>query len=205
MGIAIGLGVRESKHEQRFFARRLQANREQARRRHRRAGLFSQVMNPNDNTVLYSRAGNLSKNANGQLVIGSANTGRLLEPPIQIPTDATDIIISPEGQVSVQQPGNNQLQVVGQMQLATFINPQGLIKRGENLYQESDGSGPPTQSNPGQNGTGTIQQSMIELSNVDPANELIDMITTQRAYELNSKAIQTGDELLQVTANLKRA
>ena len=127
-----------------------------------------------------------------------------MQPPITIPQDATGIVISPEGVVSVQQPHNNQLQQVGQIELATFVNPQGLLKMGENLYQETDASGPPTTGNPGQNGIGTVQQNMLEASNVEPANELIDMITTQRAFELNSKAIQTGDELLQVVANLKR-
>jgi flagellar basal-body rod protein FlgG len=204
MGIAVGLGVRCQSIQSDFIQGAFKQTGNKLDVAIDGLGFF-QVQNPTDNTTLYSRAGNFSKNANGQLVIGSASTGRLLEPPIQIPTDATDIMISPEGQVSVQQPGNNQLQVVGQIQLATFVNPHGLIKMGENLYKESDGSGPPTQNNPGQNGTGTLQQSMIELSNVDPANELIDMITTQRAYELNSKAIQTGDELLQVVANLKRA
>jgi flagellar basal-body rod protein FlgG len=204
MGIAIGLGVRTESIETEFVQGAFKETGNKLDVAIDGPG-FIQVQNPTDNTTLYTRAGNLSKNANGQLVIGSANTGRLLEPPIQIPQDATDIMISPEGQVSVQQPGNPQLQVVGQIQLATFINPQGLIKKGENLYQESDGSGPATQSNPGLNGVGTLQQNMLELSNVEPANELIDMITTQRAFELNSKAIQTGDELLQVVANLKRA
>jgi flagellar basal-body rod protein FlgG len=203
MGIAIGLGVRNQSIETQFSQGAFKQTGNILDVAIDGPG-FLQVQNPTDNTTLYTRAGNLARNANGQLVVGSANTGRLLEPPIQIPQDATDIVISPEGQVSVQQPGNPQLQVVGQLQLATFVNPQGLIKKGENLYQESDGSGPPTQSNPGQNGVGTLQQNMLELSNVDPANELIDMITTQRAFELNSKAIQTGDELLQVVANLKR-
>ena len=204
MGIAIGLGVRNQSIETDFVQGAFKQTGNKLDVAIDGPG-FLQVINPSDNTTLYSRAGNLSKNANGQLVIGSANTGRLLEPPIQIPQDATDIMISPDGQVSVQQPGNNQLQIVGQIQLATFINSQGLVKKGENLYQESDGSGPPTTNNPGQNGVGTVQQNMLEASNVEPANELIDMITTQRAFELNSKAIQTGDELMQLVANLKRA
>jgi flagellar basal-body rod protein FlgG len=129
---------------------------------------FLQVQNPIDNTTLYTRAGKLAKNPNGQLVICSAATGRLLEPPIQIPQDATSVAISTEGQVSVAQPGNNQLQVVGQIQLATFVNPEGLVKLGENLYQESDASGPPTNNNPGQNGTGVLRQGAIESSHQHP-------------------------------------
>ena len=204
MGIAIGLGVRSQSIETDFAQGTFKQTGNKLDVAIDGPG-FLQVINPSDNSTLYCRAGNLAKTANGQLVIGSASTGRLLEPPIQIPQDATDIMINSDGQVSVQQPGNNQLQIVGQIQLATFINPQGLVKKGENLYQESDGSGPPTTNNPGTNGVGTLQQNMLEASNVEPANELIDMITTQRAYELNSKAIQTGDELMQLVANLKRS
>ena len=138
-------------------------------------------------------------------MIGSASDGRLLEPPIVIPPDATAISITPEGVVSVQQQGSNQMSQVGQIQLASFINPQGLLKLGQNLYRETDASGAPTISNPGQNGLGTLQQSMLESANVEPVKELIDMITTQRAFELNSQAIKTGDELLQTVANLPRA
>jgi len=203
LGIAIGLGVRNQSIQSDFVQGAFKTTGNQLDIALNGPG-FLQVTNP-DGTRVYSRAGNLSENANGQLVIGSASTGRLLEPVIQIPNDATAIVISPEGQISVQQPGNNQLQNVGQIQLATFINPQGLLKLGENLYQETDASGPATQNNPGQNGTGTVQQNMLEASNVEPANELIDMITTQRAYELNSKAIQTGDELMQLVAELKRS
>jgi flagellar basal-body rod protein FlgG len=202
MGIAIGLGVRNQSIQSDFIQGAFKQTGNTLDIAIDGPG-FLQVMNP-DGTTLYSRAGNLSKNANGQLVIGSASTGRLLEPPIQIPQDATGIVITPEGQVSVQQSSNNQLQIVGQIQLATFVNSHGLMKMGENLYRETDASGPPTTNNPGQNGVGTTQQNMLELSNVEPANELIDMITTQRAFELNSKAIQTGDELMQVVANLKR-
>jgi flagellar basal-body rod protein FlgG len=93
---------------------------------------------------------------------------------------------------------------VGQIQLASFINPQGLLKLGENLYRETDASSAPTISNPGLNGLGTLQQNMLESSNVEPVQELIDLITTQRAFELNSQAIKTGDQLLQTVANLPR-
>jgi flagellar basal-body rod protein FlgG len=203
MGIAIGLGVRTQSIQSDYLQGAYKTTGNQLDIAIEGQG-FLQVMNPADSTTLYTRAGNLSKNVNGNLVIGSANTGRLLEPPIQIPQDATGIVISADGQVSVQQPGNNQLQIVGQIQLATFVNQQGLMKMGENLYKETDASGPPTINNPGTSGTGSVQQSMLEASNVEPTTELIEMITTQRAFELNSKAIQTGDELLGVVANLKR-
>jgi flagellar basal-body rod protein FlgG len=164
---------------------------------------FFQVMDPSGRTV-YTRAGNFSKNKDGNLCIGSANAGRLIEPAIQIPQDATAISITPEGMVSVRQPGNNQLTQVGQIELATFVNPEGLLKLGENLYGETDASGAPTLSNPGQTGVGLLRQNMLEHSNVEPVHELIDLITTQRAFEMNSQAIKTGDELMQTVSNLRR-
>ena len=164
---------------------------------------FLQVMDPTGITY-YTRAGNLDKNANGDLVVGSANIGRLLEPPITIPQDATHIVIGAEGIVSVRQPGSQQLSQVGQIELATFINPDGLLKLGENLYSETDASGAPILGNPGQDGIGTLRQGALEASNVNPVNELIDLITTQRAFELNSKAVQTGDEMMQIISNMKR-
>jgi flagellar basal-body rod protein FlgG len=164
---------------------------------------FFQVMDPSG-TTLYTRAGNFSKNANGNIVMGSAETGRLLEPPITIPQDAMAIVISPEGIVSVRQPGSQQLSQVGQIGMASFINPEGLLKLGENLYSETDSSGAPTLSNPGQDGMGTLQQNSLEASNVEPVQELINLITTQRSFELNSQAVKAGDEILQTVANLRR-
>ncbi len=164
---------------------------------------FFQVMDPTGDTY-YTRAGNWSRNANGDLVAGSASLGRLLEPQIGIPQDATGIVISPEGIVSVRQPGAQQLQIQGQIELAYFVNPQGLLKLGENLYAETDASGAPTLGNPGQDGLGLLRQNFLERSNVEPVNELIDMILTQRAFELNSQAVKAGDEVLQIVANLRR-
>jgi flagellar basal-body rod protein FlgG len=161
------------------------------------------VLDPNG-TTYYTRAGNFSKNSNGNLVMGSANIGRLLQPPITIPQDATGISISAEGVVSVRQPGNQQMSQVGTIELASFINPQGLLKMGENLYGETDASGAPTLGNPGQDGMGLLRQNFLEASNVEPVTELIDLITTQRSFELNSQAVKAGDELLQIVANLRR-
>lgn len=164
---------------------------------------YFQVMDPSGDTY-YTRAGNFSRNANGNLVAGSAQTGRLLEPPISIPSDTLAVSITAEGEVSVRLPNNNTLQPVGTIQLARFINPEGLLALGENLFAETDASGPPTTGNPGQDGLGVLRQNSLEGSNVEPVTEIIDLITTQRAFEMNSKAIQTGDELLQTVANLKR-
>lgn len=164
---------------------------------------FFQVTDPSGE-ILYSRAGNFSINANGQLTMGSASIGRLLEPPITIPQDATDISISAEGIVEVRQPGTPNLTQVGQIQLAKFINPDGLMKLGDNLYRETVASSTATLENPGTNGTGFLRQNSLESSNVEPVQELIDLITTQRSFELNSQAVQAGDQILQLVANLRR-
>ena len=164
---------------------------------------FLQVMDPSGQTY-YTRAGNLTKNRDGNLVMASANIGRPIEPPITIPSDATEISISAEGIVQVRQPGSQQLSQVGTLELAVFVNPEGLMKLGENLYTQTDASGPPTLGNPGQDGIGMIRQGMLEASNVEPVQELIDLITTQRSFELNSQAIKVGDELMQTVANLRR-
>ncbi len=153
---------------------------------------------------MYTRSGNLDINALGQLVIGSAQTGRLLEPSIQIPQDATNIVISANGEVRVRQPGQENLNQVGAIQTAQFINPDGLLKVGENLYQATDASGVALPSTPGQDGLGVIRQGSLEAANVEPVKELIDLITTQRGFELNSQAIQAGDQILQQIANLRR-
>jgi flagellar basal-body rod protein FlgG len=165
---------------------------------------FIKVMDPSGE-ILYTRSGNFSLNANGQMVLGSANTGRLVEPPIVIPNDAEAIVISPEGKVSVRQFNNPVLTQVGTIEMVTFINPEGLLKRGENLYAETNSSGTAQTGTAGQNGMGVVQQNMLEASNVEPVSELIDLITTQRAFELNSQVVQAGDQIMQLVANLRRA
>lgn len=153
---------------------------------------------------LYTRAGNLSVNANGELVIASQDRGRPLEPAISIPIDTTNVSINEEGFVYVEQPGQQNLNQVGQIQLARFINPQGLIQMGENLYQNSDASGFAQISTPGQDGIGTLRQRFLEASNVEPVRELVDLISTQRNFELNSQVVQAADQTLQLIANLRR-
>jgi flagellar basal-body rod protein FlgG len=165
---------------------------------------FLQVTDPATQQTLFSRAGNLSLNAQGQLVVGSAQTGRVVNPAIQIPQDATGVTISADGRVSYQQPGSTQLQQAGQLQLAIFQNPEGLLKLGENLYVDTDASGPATQLNPGSQGAGSVRQGFLELSNVEPVRELIDLITTQRSFEMNSQVIEAGNNILQTITNLAR-
>lgn len=165
---------------------------------------FLQVLDPQTGGTLYTRSGNLDRNANGDLVIGSAQTGRVVTPTVNIPQDAIAIEIGATGQVLVRLAGQTELTQLTQLQLATFINPDGLLKVGENLYQATDASSSALQSNPGQNGLGVIRQRNLEASNVEPVTELIDLITTQRGFELNSQAVQAGDQILQQINNLRR-
>ncbi|MDG2224053.1 MAG: flagellar basal-body rod protein FlgG [Rubripirellula sp.] len=165
---------------------------------------FLRVLDPASQDVMYTRAGNLDINTNGQLVIGSGQTGRLLDPPITVPEDAMDLVINPSGEVLVRVPGQTELALQGQMQLAQFINPDGLLKVGENMYLATDASGPEQQGNPNEEGLGQIRQGNLEASNVEPVQELIDLITTQRAFELNSQAVQAGDQIMQNISNLRR-
>lgn len=165
---------------------------------------FFQVIDPSTGQFLYTRAGNFSINANGSLVVGSAGIGRVVDPQIQIPQDTMNIVISPDGNVAVQQAGQTGYTQVGQLQLAQFINPEGLLKMGENMYSVTDSSGQPNLSTPGTQGVGLLRQNYLEQSNVEPVRELIDLIMTQRSFELNSQAVQAGDQILQLVANLRR-
>lgn len=201
-GISIGLGSRVSSIQSDFRQGEFKQTGRELDVAIEGDGFF-QVLDPNGDTY-YTRAGNFNVNANGNLVMGSAETGRLLQPPITIPEDATHIVISAEGIVSVRQPNNQNLSNVGQVELAYFINPEGLLKLGENLLAETDSSGSAVLGNPGQDNFGRLRQTFLEASNVEPVQELIDLITTQRAFELNSKAVQVGDDMMQIVANLKR-
>jgi flagellar basal-body rod protein FlgG len=162
------------------------------------------VQDPQTGQQVYTRAGNLTLNSQGQIVVGSASLGRIVQPAITIPQDATSVTISPDGFVYITQPNSTQSQQVGQVQLALFTNPEGLLKRGDNIYQVSDASGQPVLGTPGQQGFGVLRNNMLETSNVEAVTELIDLITTQRAFEMNGQAIQAGDQILQLITNLRR-
>lgn len=165
---------------------------------------FFQVDDPVTQTNVYTRAGNFSRNANGELVLGSDRTGRILQPPVTIPPDVIDVAIQGDGRVMGRQPGNAALVEFGQLQIASFVNSEGLLKLGENLYQETEASGTPTLGNPSTDGFGTLLGNHLEASNVEPVQELINLITTQRSFELNSQAVQAGDQILQLISNLSR-
>jgi flagellar basal-body rod protein FlgG len=160
---------------------------------------YLQVLLPSGETA-YSRAGNLAVNDQGQLV---TQDGYQVQPSISIPSDATSVIISKTGQVQVTQAGTTAPSVVGQMQLATFVNEGGLSAQGSNLFLETGASGPATVANPGAPGVGTLTQGYTEASNVDAVTEITSLIVAQRAYEMNSKVITTADAMLGVTSQLK--
>jgi len=202
-GIAVGTGTRVTSVQSVFTEGSLQETGRPLDVAITGNGFF-QVTDPFTDEIFYTRAGNFSINQAGTLVVGSSHTGRLLEPNITIPEDASYFQINPDGGVWVVQPPTVELTQIGQLELATFINPEGLLRVGENLFRETEGSGPPTTGTPGMDGVGQLRQNYLEMSNVAPVIELIEMITSQRAYELNSKSTQTGDQLLQTIINIKR-
>ncbi|MEZ5626858.1 flagellar basal-body rod protein FlgG [Denitromonas sp.] len=153
---------------------------------------FFQIQLP-DGTTAYTRDGSFQLDNQGQIVTAS---GYPLSPAIILPADTLSMTIGKDGTVSVQQSGQVAPTQVGTIQLATFVNPGGLQSAGENLFLETASSGTPTPNTPGSNGAGVLNQNYVETSNVNVAEELVQMITTQRAYELNSRAIQTSDQML---------
>ncbi len=155
--------------------------------------------------VGYTRAGNLFRNSDGDLVIGNTN-GYLLADGINIDPQVAedDIAVSSSGVVSFQDRTNGTNNVIGQLELATFVNKAGLESIGGNIYIATDASGTPITGEPQSGGLGAIQQGHLEQSNVDPVKELVALIKTQRAFELNSQTIQAADEVLQVVGNLRR-
>ena len=153
---------------------------------------FLQVLLP-DGTTAYTRDGSFQKDNQGQLVTAS---GYPVQPSVTIPSNATSVTISKDGVVSITQAGSSSSTQFGTMQLATFINVGGLQAVGENLFLETASSGAPTPNTPGTNGAGVLNQRYVETSNVNVAEELVTMIQTQRAYELNSKVVSTSDQML---------
>ena len=159
---------------------------------------FFQIQMP-DGTNAYTRDGAFRVDAQGQLV---TNNGYPVAPGITIPPAAQKITIGADGTISVQLPGTPAGTQVGQLQVATFVNPAGLDPRGQNLFSETAASGTPQTGAPGANGAGVLNQGYVETSNVNVVEELVSMIATQRAYEINSKAIQTSDQMLQKLTQL---
>ncbi len=155
------------------------------------AGFF-QVLMP-DGTTQYTRDGSFQTDSQGQLVTSSGYT---VQPPITIPANTTKLTVGRDGTVSINQAGSTATTQIGTLQIATFINPAGLESKGENLYAETAASGTPAPNTPGTNGAGALWQGYVETSNVNVVEEMVNMIQTQRAYEINSKAITTSDQML---------
>ncbi|MCQ4347301.1 flagellar basal-body rod protein FlgG [Pseudomonas stutzeri] len=190
-GLQIGTGVRPVATERLHTQGNLQ-NTENSRDLAINGNGFFQVLLP-DGSTAYTRDGSFQIDQNGQLVTAS---GYPLEPSITIPDNALSVTVAQDGVVSITEPGSTQTREVGQITLANFINPAGLQSIGENLYLETDSSGPRNESTPGLNGIGRLLQGYVETSNVNVVEEMVSMIQTQRAYEINSKAVQTSDEML---------
>ena len=161
---------------------------------------FFQITLP-DGNIGYIRSGAFSIDANGDIV---SPEGYLLEPGINVPDNALSISVSSDGIFSVKLPGEEEETELGQIEIARFINPTGLSSVGENVYLATEASGPAQVSIPSEDGYGKVRQGFLETSNVEMVTEMVNMITGQRAYEMNSKAIQTSDEMLQTVAGLKR-
>ena len=191
-GLQLGTGVKPVATEKLFTQGNLQQTNNSKDVAIQGDGFF-QVLMP-DGTTSYTRDGSFQTDSQGQLVTSSGYT---IQPAITIPPNAQSITIGRDGTVSVTQPGSSATVQVGTIQLATFVNPAGLQSLGENLYSETVASGNAATNTPGTNGAGLLAQNYIETSNVNVAAELVNMIQTQRAYEMNSKAITTSDQMLQ--------
>lgn len=161
---------------------------------------FFQIEMP-DGTIGYTRDGSFKMSADGELV---TSDGFRMTPGITIPEDASAVSVSLDGAVSVQLVGTTDPQEVGNIELARFVNPAGLSAVGHNLFVETPASGEAILGTPSQDGLGKLEQGYLELSNVQLVDEMVNMIVAQRSYEINSKVIQTGDEMSQIANNLKR-
>lgn len=160
---------------------------------------YFQVTLPNGETA-FTRAGSFQLSPNGEIVTAD---GFIVQPSITVPADAVDISINASGEVLVKQDGSVTESNVGQFDLATFSNEAGLLSIGDNLFQETPASGAPTTGVPGQAGFGFIQQGFLETSNVNVVEEITNLITAQRAYEMNSKVIETSDQMMATLANVR--
>jgi flagellar basal-body rod protein FlgG len=196
-GIQLGTGVQQVATERLYTQGNLQQTGNSKDVAINGNGFFQAQMP--DGTTAYTRDGSFQTNAQGQLVTSS---GYPVIPSITIPVNATSLTIGSDGAVSITQANSTNSTQVGSLQLATFINPAGLDAQGENLFAETSSSGTPNVAAPGSNGTGSLQQGYVETSNVNVVQELVNMIQTQRAYEINSKAVTTSDQMLQTLSQM---
>ena len=198
-GIQVGHGARPAATQKVFIQGDLQHTQNELDLAIEGDGFF-QIVQPNGE-IAYSRAGAFKVDSEGRIV---TSDGFLLEPEVVIPTDTVSISVGSDGTISVMQAGQTQATDIGTVELARFINPSGLQNIGRNLVLPSSASGDAIAGTPGLDGFGTIAQGFMEMSNVSVVDEMVNMITAQRAYEINSKAIQASDDMLQMANNVKR-
>ncbi|MDE2418584.1 MAG: flagellar basal-body rod protein FlgG [Burkholderiales bacterium] len=196
-GLQVGLGVRTVATSRQFSQGNLQQSSNNLDVAIQGNGFF-QVTMP-DGTTGYTRDGAFQLDSQGRMVTAS---GLVVQGGITVPANATAVAIGADGQVTASIPGTVGPQSIGTITTASFINPAGLEPKGQNMYAESAASGQPNAGTPGANGLGSLMQGFVETSNVNVVQELVTMIQTQRAYEMNSKAIQTSDQMLQKLGQL---
>jgi flagellar basal-body rod protein FlgG len=203
MGLYVGLGVKASGTQLDFQQGNLQITGRPLDIAIEGNGFFRVTARDSEGDGVYARAGNLTINSDGELVLAT-DEGRRLEPTINIPANATGISVASDGTVSVTLPGETEPQTIGNITTSTFVNPAGLKQLGENLYTPTAASGPATEGEPGADDRGSLIQGVLEYSNVDPTKELIELIRTQRAFEMNSQVIRAADDTLRAVTQLRR-
>ncbi len=196
--IQVGTGVKPASTQKIFEQGDMQATRNKLDVAIQGEGFFK-LRRPDGNFV-YTRDGSFKVSSEGSLI---SNTGYLLEPGITFSSDTQDVEISKDGLVTIVEAGGTRMEI-GTLDLVKFINPAGLNSLGDNLYAETAASGRPLEGSPGMEGYGELHQGYLESSNVDIVDEMISMITAQRAYELNSKSVKTVEEMMSIATNLKR-
>ena len=196
-GVQIGLGVRTGGLQKIYLEGDFQQTQNELDVAIEGTGFF-QVLMPNGD-LAYSRAGNFRRNAEGTIV---SPDGYILQPEVTVPADATEVTIAQDGTVSITRAGEAAAEEAGQIQTARFANPAGLRAIGRNLHMETASSGTPELGTPGENGIGTLAQGFLEMSNVNLVEEMVNMITAQRAYETSSKVINTADQMLQAATQV---
>jgi len=196
--LQVGLGVRTGSTSRTFTLGDIQNTSQQLDLAIQGDGFFRVIKAGGE--IGYTRAGNFKMDSTGRLVTAS---GELVDPDVNIPLDTTEVRIRPDGTVLARLSTKEEFEEIGALELTTFANPGGLEAIGGNLYMRTEASGEAIQVRPGEQGTGTLLQGALEGANVKAVEEMIDMITTQRAYELNSKVIQTADQMLQKLTNLR--
>lgn len=197
-GVQTGLGVRTAAIQKDFAGGSSQVTKNPLDLQIEGSGFF-QVLTP-DGQVAFTRDGAFKKDPSGRMI---DKNGNLLQPEISVPPDISGIEVAPSGEVRVIRGLNEAPQTIGQIDIANFVNPAGLKALGKNLFAQTPASGQAVATRPGLNGSGYLAQGQLEASNVNIVDEMVNMITAQRAYETNSKVIQASDQMLQSINSLR--